>query len=259
MSGSSGLTGIFFMGCYLLITYSAMGQQLSGRVMQEAQPVPDVHILNISAERATITDENGYFSLLARVGDTIYFSAVQLRRKFLNVTPEMLESEIIVPLEEFVNELDEVVVRPFDLSGDIARDLRQMPAEKPVVASTLGLPNAYVKPPTQVERKIHEATTGGGIVPLNPVLNAITGRTRYLKKILAAERKLARTNRVREFYPDSLFVYELRIPAHKIDDFMYYCEIDTAFSREVDTADRLRIWEYLKRKGEEYRINNTLD
>jgi hypothetical protein len=215
--------------------------------------------LNLTAEQATITDENGYFSLFARTGDTIYFSAVQLRRKSLQVNNEMLQSEIMVPLEEFVNELDEVVVRPFDLSGDIARDLQQMPAEKPIVAATLGRPNAYVKPPTQVERKIHEATTGAGLIPLNPVLNAITGRTKYLRKILAAERKLARTNRVREFYSDSLFVVDLRIPIQKINDFMYYCEVDPLFSEVVDTEDRLRIWEYLKRKGEEYRLNNTLD
>ncbi len=43
--------------------------------------------------------------------------------------------------EEFVNELDEVVVRPYNLSGDLNRDMQQMKTDPVVTASTLGLPN----------------------------------------------------------------------------------------------------------------------
>lgn len=219
-----------------------------------------MHVLNLSAEKATITNEDGYFSLPAEEGDTLVFSAVQLKRTLLVVSRAMLESKgIIVPIEEFVNQLDEVVVMPYNLTGDIGRDLQQMPGEKVLVASTLGLPNAYAKFPTQAERRLYEATTGGGIIPLNPVINAISGRTRYLKKVLAAERTYARTQRVREFYPDSLFVQDLKIPATRIADFMYYCEVDTLFPTVVDTADRLRIWEYLKQKSARYRVDNSLD
>jgi len=172
----------------------------------------------------------------------------------------MLQSRgIVVPLEAFVNELDEVVLFPYNLSGDIGRDLQQMPQEKVFVAATMDLPNAYVKPATQAERKLNEATTGGGIIPMNPVINAITGRTRYLKKVLTTERTYARTDRVRAFYTDSLFVRELKIPVLKIDDFMYFCEIDSRFSELVDTRDRLRIWEFLKSKSRDYRRNNGLE
>jgi hypothetical protein len=131
--------------------------------------------------------------------------------------------------------------------------------EKVYVASTLGLPNAYVKPKSLAERRLFEAVTGGGIVPLNPVINAITGRTKYLKKVLATEQKYARTQRVRAFYPDSLFVSEFRIPINKIPDFMYFCEVDGAFSSVVDSQDKLKIWEFLKEKSVEYRANNELE
>ena len=252
------------IGCLLLYlsvyAQDPQNSRLNGKVTHLGLVVSDVHVMNLSAKTATITDGSGNFSILAQPRDTLLFSAVQLRRKSLIVTHEMVESQgIIVPLEEFVNELDEVVVRPYNLSGDISRDIAQMPGEKVVVSSTLGLPNAYVKPPTQAERKLYEATTGGGIVPINPVINAISGRTRYLKKILASERKYARTNRVREFYSDSLFIQDLRIPAARIDDFMYYCEVDSLFPREVDTADRLKIWEFLKRKSLDYRKINELE
>lgn len=260
MPKSSLFLGWLLLFCSVLKAQESRDERLRGRVLHQGESVSDVHVMNISAEKATITDAGGYFGIGAQPGDTLMFSAVQLQRRTLVVTSAMLRSGlIVVPLEEFVNELDEVVVRPYNLSGDIGRDLQQMPAERVVVAATMGLPNAYVLAPSQAERRLHEATTGGGIVPLNPVINAITGRTRYLKKILAAERKYARTERVREFYADSLFVTNLGIPANSIDDFMYYCEVDPLFPEIVDTGDRLKIWEYLKSKSRAYRRNNSLD
>lgn len=255
----------FFFILYLctsavLFAQDRTGHLLLGRVVEKGEAVPDVHVLNLSAESATITNDDGYFSLPARAGDTLVFSAVQLKRTLLVVSPAMLESQgIIVPIEEFVNQLDEVVVMPYNLTGDIGRDLQQMPGKKVLVAATLGLPNAYAKFPTQAERKLYEATSGRGFIPLNPVINGLSGRTRYLKKVLAAERTYARTQRVREFYPDSVFVHDLKIPEARISDFMYYCEVDTLFPKAVDTADRLKIWEFLKQKSRHYRENNSLD
>jgi len=251
--------------CFLLIGASSVAQNaftrnLKGRVLNNDRGVSDVHVMNTSRNRATITNEEGRFAISVNLGDTLLFSAVQFKRKSLVISVNILESlSIEVPLEEFVNELDEVILRPYDLSGDLSRDMGQMKTDGVVTASTLGLPNAYVKPLSQAERMKHEATTGGGLVPLNPLLNAITGRTKYLKKRVATENKYSRTSRVRAFYADSLFVQKLKIPEAKIDDFMYYCEVDIAFSAVVDSHDRLRIWEYLKKKSALYRKDNELD
>ncbi len=246
----------FFL-IFSLIAINASAQsifsKLEGKVTNINKGVPDVHVMNISSNRATITDAEGLFSISTKLNDTILFSAVQYKRKTLVVSRAMLESRsIIVPLEEFINELDEVVVRPFNLSGDLSRDMNSLNKEKVYVASTLGLPNAYVKPMTQSERKLNEATTGGGLVPINPIINAISGRTKYLKKVVATQNRYARTNRVREYYADSLFVKYLKIPENKIDDFMYFCEVDNAFSAVVDSHDKLTIWEYLKLRSNAY-------
>ena len=122
---------------------------------------PDVHIMNTSAGNATISDEEGEFSIDVTLGDTLLFSAVQYKRKSLVISASILESKIaFITLEEFVNELDEVVVRPYNLSGDLIRDMQQMKIDAVVTASTLGLPNAYVKPMMQSERLLREASLG---------------------------------------------------------------------------------------------------
>lgn len=232
---------------------------ITGKVVEGNRSVPDVHVMNITSQRATITNALGNFSINAKLGDSLVFSAVQLERKTMRVTAALMESKsLVVYMEEQVNVLDEVVLRPFDLSGDLEIDLKNAPREKVYVTSTLGLPNAYVKPKTLAERRLFEAVTGGGIVPLNPVLNGISGRTKYLKKVLATERKYARTSRVREFYPDSLYIRVLKIPLEYIPDFMYFCEVDAEFNGIVDTRDKLKIWEFLERKSVAYRDNNGL-
>ena len=260
--------------CFFLLSVSAGAQtsfsdRLQGKVLHDTKSIADVHVMNTTSRKATITDEDGNFSLPVKLGDTLVFSAVQFKRKTMVVTITILESaSVFVPLEEFVNELDEVVLRPFDLSGDLTRDMENLNTEAVVTASTLGLPNAYAKPLTQSERLLREASGGsvvlgagiapGAVAPLNPIINAITGRTKMLKKRVVRDTKYARTERVRHFYADSLFVRELKIPQNKIDDFMYFCEVDPAFSSIVDTHDRLKIWTFIRKKSTIYRKNNNL-
>ncbi|NNL09713.1 MAG: hypothetical protein HKP38_10865, partial [Croceitalea sp.] len=136
---------------------------------------------------------------------------------------------------------------------------------KDVSAEALGLPNAQQKIPTQSERKLQQATYGkfnlGMILspPLDPIINAITGRTKMLKNRVKVDGAYARTQRVQNFYTDSIFMADLKIPIEKIEDFMYFCEVDNAFQKTVDTHDKLKIWEFLVQKSRLYRENNNLD
>lgn len=235
-------------------------QEIRGLIVEDTVPVPDVHVLNLSALKATISDADGFFRVEAGLGDTLLFSAVRYRRTSLVIDPTVLEAaSLLIPLEPFVNELDEVVVSPYDLTGDLDKDVGRLPVAPPVTAFSLGLPNAGARRFTQTENRLNEATTGAGIVPLNPVLNAITGRTRRLKKQLALETRYEKARQIRMQYPDSIFVSRLGIPEERIPDFMYFCEVDSLFHGVADSGDRLRIWGFLRRKSGEYRKNNALE
>lgn len=241
-------------------------KMVKGVVTAKDKDVTGVVIQNISTEKATITDFEGNFSILAKLNDTLVFSAIQFKRKIIPISQELLQSTTItIPMEEFVNELREVVVNPYNLSGRLDADLNVLKLEKDVSAEALGLPNAHQKIPTQSERRLQQATYGkfnlGMILtpPLDPIINAITGRTKMLKNRVKIEKTYARTQQVQNLYVDSLFVTELKIPFEKIDDFMYFCEVDPSFQKMVATKDELRIWEFLMQKSSAYRENNDLD
>ena len=234
--------------------------RLRGQVVEADSGIPDVHVLNLTAGTATITDQTGQFGIGVLIGDTLLFSAVRYRRKTLVVEEALIGGlPLLVPMEPFVNELDEIVVTPFDLSGDLDNDLGRLPEKQRVTAYSLGLPNAYATRRTNTEKMLNEATTGGGILPLNPILNYFTGRTKMLKKQLSLERSYQKAMDMRARFPDSVFIHELGIPETRIPDFMYYCEVDSTFHAVADSGDRLRIWAFLRRKSGEYRTNNSLD
>ncbi|QBA63478.1 carboxypeptidase-like regulatory domain-containing protein [Muriicola soli] len=255
---------------FLIVVSLVNGQsyfnfELEGQTRFDGKGVPDVHIMNTTADKATISDQNGRFSITATMGDTLLFSALQYQRKTLVVSASILESSYVyITLEEFVNELDEVVVRPFNLSGDLSRDMDGMRVKNVVSASTLGLPNSNVKPLIQSERLLKEASMGPfqigmlTAIPFNPLINMITGRTKMLKKRVARDKKYLLTEQVRNYYPDSIFVKRLGIPTERIDDFMYYCEVDESFDSIVSTEDQIAILNLLMMKSKSYRENNQL-
>ena len=132
---------------------------ISGKVIvPEKVDVTGITIQNITKKTATITDFNGEFSIKAAINDTLVFSAVQLKKKVLPVTKNVLNSSFIqVPMEGFVNELNEVVVQPYNLSGNLGADAASFEVA-PVTAESLGLPNASKPLPTQSERLLQEAS-----------------------------------------------------------------------------------------------------
>ncbi|NKI30323.1 hypothetical protein HCU67_00085 [Muricauda sp. DJ-13] len=251
-----------------MVFFVAQGQNvklLKGKVIAPGEDVTGVTIQNVSTKKATITDFEGNFSIEVRELDTLVFSAVQLKRKILPVTEPIFNSSFVrVPMQAFVNELREVVVLPYNLSGDLNTDAKAMNVA-PVTAESLGLPNAHAKIPTQSERKLMQASYGkfnlGMLLspPLDPLINMITGRTKMLKNRVAVDKKYAKTNAVEASIVDSLFLSELKIPKRKIADFMYFCEVDDEFQQLVSRKDQLLLWEYLLRRSKLYRENNELE
>jgi len=255
---------------FLSIMFSAYAQQykqLEGRVFSKDGDVAGTHVMNISTQRGTITKANGYFSIPVGINDTLVFSAVQFKRKVVIINLELLKSKSVnIFLEEGEIKLDEVLVMPYNLTGDLTKDLDGLGIGSQVSATSLKLPYADVKPPTQSERKLYSARTWDAYfyilaagTRLDPLINYFSGRTKMLNQLVAREAANKTIQRTRNFYADSLFANGLGIPKDSIDDFIYYCETDSSFKTLIATRDRLRIWEYLRKKSAIYRENNRLN
>lgn len=243
---------LLFLGCIGLS--SAQSVLINGKVIIEDDEIEGIHIINITASKFTITKDNGEFAIPARVSDTIIFSAIKYKPKEVVVTPIMIQSkQMTVYLTELVNELDEVIVGKV-LTGDLMLDVENSDAKRDINFYDVGIPGYTGKPYTQSERRLHEATTGAGIVPLNPIINAITGRTKMLKNQIRLERLGECLNIIKSDLSETLFK-DHHLEEELRPEFFYYCLEDEGFSNICQMKNDLRTLEFLKAKLQDYKEN----
>lgn len=224
---------------------------LSGKVINSEEK-EWIHVFNKTYNKYTITDQDGEFKIAARVNDTLVFSAVQFQLKEIVVSEAIINGMLLsVLLKEQINELDTVYIKP-NLSGDLLKDSKLIKTNKVVTAKTLGLPNSHVIPPTQAERKLYTAThTGGGIIPVETIINAISGRTKMLKNLVKLERKSIIENTVIEGF-SQIMIDDFKIPEDKLYDFLYYASDDELFAQIAKTKSNIIIYDFIKAKAKTY-------
>lgn len=105
---------------YLFLAFAArdaMSQegnriQLNGKVTADVFVPEGFYVINKITEKAAITDQDGNFSIMAAVGDTLLFSAVQLKETKIILTQVHFDQGILfAKVTPIVNQLREVIVR----------------------------------------------------------------------------------------------------------------------------------------------------
>ena len=105
---------IFFLLSFSFITFSQEKRViLRGKLMYRNSNVIAANVINNSNQNNTITDTNGEFEILARVGDEIIFSSVEFKIRTIRITKEIIKkNRLVVEVNEKLNFLDEVVISP---------------------------------------------------------------------------------------------------------------------------------------------------
>ncbi|MFD1063188.1 carboxypeptidase-like regulatory domain-containing protein [Winogradskyella litorisediminis] len=167
--------------------------------------VEGIHILNKTALKYTVTDTDGSFVIPAKLNDTLTISGLKYKVKELRITKSILQTnQLNIELEENITQLDQVTLGKI-LTGNMTSDINNLDVETPINFYDLGIPGYTGKPKTLNERKLYEATSGGGGIPLNPLINLITGRTKELKKRIQLDKDIACVEQFKTTYKDILF------------------------------------------------------
>ncbi|WP_417371312.1 hypothetical protein [Gelidibacter japonicus] len=214
--------------------------------------VDGIHIINKTASRFTISNSSGEFVIQAKLNDTILFSGISYQPKEIVVTKFIIASkEFTVHLEELVNVLDEVVVGRI-LTGDLYSDITNAELERDLDFYDLGIPGYTGKLKTQTERRLYEATSGGGLIPLFPIINAITGRTKRLKAHVKFEKLDGCLEKMKSDFSEDLFINSNLEDGRK-EEFFYYCQDDPEFEKYCKLKNDMATFEYLKAKLETFK------
>ena len=218
-----GATLFLFLFSTLAGAQTTNSKILKGKISSNAIDLEGIYIINLKSESSTLSENGGYFAIPAMVGDTLMFSAVQIKGKKVVVTAnDFGEKLFFVKLEAMVNQLDEVKIMQY----------------KNINAVSLGIIPAGQKHYTPAERKVYTATTGSGIVPLDPIINYLSGRTAMLKKEVIVEKKEMLLLKIENYYDTLFFIDILKIPADFVKGFQYYAVEDEKFAAAINAKNK---------------------
>ena len=199
----------------------AKGQQqkeimLSGTVLLNNKEIEDVFVKNENSNETTNSDANGRFTIKCQLGDILNFSSINTETKRKKITKSEYQSNsLIVTMTSKTIDLNEVIIN-----------------NNAITAEKIGIIPKNQKKYTPAERRlktagdfkpIHLLSILGGTLPLDPIINKISGRTKRLKKELEIEKKERLFNRLKALYKDDFYFVNLKIPKIYVDAFRYFC------------------------------------
>ncbi|WP_298554907.1 hypothetical protein [uncultured Algibacter sp.] len=248
----------------ILLSLPVLGQSIKvlGRVEGERN-IENIHVMNKTAQVFTITDNKGHFHITAKLNDTLTFSSIQHKLKEVIVSSQIIDNKaVFVKLDEHINELDEVIVGKV-LTGDLILDINNTEGDAPINFYDVGIPGYTGKQATQSERRLYEAgefkpimllgLLGGGI-PINPILNGISGRTKMLKTRVKTEEKEALMRSIKARLAKDFFASNPIEESLKMD-FFYFCADDKNFIKYCKNKGDFDTLIFLRKKYKQYLEN----
>ena len=219
---------------------------------QTGGPLESVHVINLNQVIGTITNKKGEFAITAAVNDTLYFSYLGFKSQKVRITNDMFRfQETKIALTELAYALEEVIITPYQLTGYLEIDVRNLPINTAYQYSISGLPTSYEagnKNPSAVTKVL-----GAIMNPADLLRNLFGKRPRQMRKL----RQMKEDDDIRDLLA-SKFDREtlqalLQLEKVDIDDILSNCNYSKSF---ITTANDLQILDAISSCYEEYRILN---
>jgi len=214
----------YFLIFCILITFLVHAQEreralINGKIIVESAPVEGVHVLNLVTEKASVSNALGEFQLAVNEDDLLVFSAVNLNywRKSIRES-DIKNGYFEVEMTSKEEKLDEVIVTEYTKIN--AQDLRIIDY-KPRVYS----PAERKLRATQI-KTIDLINFNSVLIPLDPLLYWVTGRTKLLKGELAIEKKELLLKKLDNWNEIVFYLHELKIPIENLDGFKFFIIYD---------------------------------
>ena len=205
---------------------------LEGQVAHPNLVVAGIHVINADRGLAEITDINGFFQISVAVGERLVFSGVQYKKRELLISEEIFALDgIKVYLEAFVNELDEVIVKPHQLSGSLSSDISSVP--KKINFDDVGIPGykgvrkeKIVSAQNLILSTLLLPISGG--INVDALYKHLSGYYKKLKKRRKLDAKFEAVFQVIRFYGLYFFLENYALEEEEIYDFVLGCAENTA-------------------------------
>lgn len=247
----------------LFVGFSLLAQE-NGQEMQPQEftakvvnaqtdfPLESVHVINLNRVVGTITNDEGKFRITAAVNDTLYLTYLGFKPEKVRVTNDMLKIEDTkIALTELAFALEEVIVRPYQLTGYLEIDVKNLPVNNAYQYSISGLNKSYEggsKSPSAVTKVL-----GAILNPADLLRNLFGKKPQQMRKL----RKMKEDDNIRDLlaskFDRETLVQLLQLEKMDIQDILNNCNYSRSF---IETANDLQILDAISNCYEEYKVLN---
>ena len=260
---------LLFFALLLLLPFIGFSQKINprqilhGMVVADSLAVDNLTVKNNTSRISAVTDSRGAFTLYARATDTLYFSGLNFRSAYLVITENhFLQGPLVIKLNIDVTVLDEVVIKPTVLTGDLAGDSKKVKTK--AIAS--GMTGSYESIKYNIEHHKYDKNQNGAL-PTQVQGSQLTGvnfvriyetffKKRNKKKdkgeIYSLEGAKPFPEVVKERFTYNFFTQLLQIPKDEIGLFLNFADAGDTSHALLDPKKEFELTDYLVQKSKEY-------
>lgn len=242
---------------FVMVSFVASGQEttvVTGKVLNAANDVPieNAHVVNLNQVKGAVTSPEGDFEIPAAVNDTLYFSYLGFKPIRVRVTNDWLKfGAVKVKMTELGIALEEVVVRPVQLTGYLEIDAKNIPIYENYRYSISGLNQGYEggdQSPNAVSRVL-----GAVFNPADALYNIFGKQPKQMRKL----REMKQDDEIRRLlqskFDRQTLMAVLQINRMDIDEILRRCDYSRDF---IESANDLQILDAMSGCYEEYKVLN---
>lgn len=264
----------------LFIPLVFLGQDLPrevlyGRIVADSMDVSQITIVNKNTNLFAISNDNGNFSIKARVKDTLVFSGLSFNSLEYVLKPaDFKVDEFIVKLETKINDLNEVVISPNSLTGIVEIDTKRL---KVYGEDFLGIDYSTLQFENDKYSKVVNPIANAGFSELSGIDFVKIGEM-FVSKKKKEKWKMQRAegyayeNRKREVqaisfsehlyrrYSYNFFTNDLKIAPEDLTSFIAFAEPGLiALVDYLKPENEIKFIDYLIDKSNEFKRNKILE
>jgi hypothetical protein len=195
---------------------------LKGLVKSTNADLEGIYVINLNTEKQTITDTQGNFSLMLKVGDSLLFSYYKCEPEKRVVSLDNLKGlPFFYKKTPIITQLDEVVIKQY----------------KNINAVDLGIVKAGIKSYTPAERRLKTASAS----VVDGLVNTLSGRKKMLKQELEVEKKELAIQALENYVSKKFIIETLQIDSSYIKGFQFYVAENPRFRAVLASKNKTEI------------------
>lgn len=245
---------LFFLAFSITITAQEMvlSQKVTGYIYNDESKTPlvNVNIININKVRGARTNTQGYFEIDVQPLDTLHITLLGFQSLRVKVTNDWIKNKVAkIFLTEKAIALEEVTIRPFNLTGYLEVDSKTIPIPENYRYNISGLSSGY-------EAGEHSPNAFGKVLgsifnPADMLYNFFGKKSVELKKLKEMKKDDTVRNLLESKFDREMISVLLGVDKKEIPEILQRCNYSESF---IQTANDLQILDAISGCYEQYKI-----